>query len=87
MNITNQSWSLDTTNSSAWLEDQGDDEDTTITSDTINKIITYYGEGILLTAVSTFGLVGNLMSIIVLTRSINSRGCHDNRYVLEWIPK
>ena len=40
----------------------------------INGLITFYGEGVLLTAVSTFGLVGNLMSIIVLTRSINSRG-------------
>ena len=39
----------------------------------INKLITFYGEGVLLTAVSTFGLVGNVMSIIVLTRSMNSR--------------
>lgn len=39
----------------------------------INDLITFYGEGILLTAVSTFGLIGNVMSIIVLTRSINSR--------------
>ncbi len=44
----------------------------------INRLITFYGEGILLTGVSTFGLVGNVMSIIVLTRSINSRGSHSN---------
>ena len=29
-------------------------------------------EGVLLTTVSTFGLVGNILSIVVLTRSINS---------------
>ena len=40
----------------------------------INSLITFYGEGVLLTAVSTFGLIGNFMSIIVLTRSMNSRG-------------
>ena len=39
----------------------------------INRLITFYGEGVLLTAVSSFGLVGNVMSIIVLTRSMNSR--------------
>jgi hypothetical protein len=40
----------------------------------INNLFTYFGEGVLLTAVSSFGLVGNMMSICVLTRSINSRG-------------
>lgn len=44
----------------------------------INRLITFYGEGILLTAVSTFGLIGNVMSIIVLTRSINARRNHNN---------
>jgi len=39
----------------------------------INDLIAFYGEGILLTTVSIFGLIGNIMSIIVLTRSINGR--------------
>ena len=39
----------------------------------LNDLIGFYGEGILLTIVSTFGLIGNIMSIIVLTRSINGR--------------
>ena len=39
----------------------------------INSLITFYGEGVLLTVVCSFGLVGNVMSIIVLTRSMNSR--------------
>ena len=38
----------------------------------MNDLIGFYGEGILLTTVSTFGLIGNVMSIIVLTRSMNS---------------
>ena len=47
----------------------------------INSLITFYGEGVLLTAVSTFGLVGNFMSIIVLTRSMNSRGSSGKRVI------
>ncbi len=39
----------------------------------INKLFTFIGEGILLTCVSVFGLVGNVMSIIVLTKAMRSR--------------
>ena len=44
----------------------------------INDLIAFYGEGILLTTVSIFGLIGNIMSIIVLTRSINGRASGGN---------
>ena len=43
-----------------------------LTHRTISKLT--LGEGVLLSAVSAFGLVGNVMSIIVLTRSMNLRG-------------
>ena len=36
------------------------------------NMFSYIVEGVLLTTVSTFGLVGNILSIVVLTRSINS---------------
>ena len=36
------------------------------------NMFSYIVEGVLLTSVSTFGLVGNILSIVVLTRSINS---------------
>ena len=80
MNATNASLSLEDTTNSSWIEEEAEEEEFSgSSSSTINQLITFYGEGILLTAVSTFGLIGNLMSIVVLTRSINSRGCHDNR--------
>ena len=44
----------------------------------INDLIAFYGEGVLLTTVSIFGLFGNIMSIIVLTRSINGRASGGN---------
>ena len=74
--------SLNDTNST-WIEavTEDENEEAAEAAMSINRMISYYGEGILLTAVSIFGLVGNLMSIVVLTRSINSRGCHDNRQV------
>ena len=37
-----------------------------------DNMFSYIVEGVLLTTVSTFGLVGNILSIVVLTRSINS---------------
>ena len=36
-----------------------------------DNMFSYIVEGVLLTSVSTFGLVGNILSIVVLTRSIN----------------
>ena len=80
---SHQILSLNDTNST-WIEavTEDENEEAAEAAMSINRMISYYGEGILLTAVSIFGLVGNLMSIVVLTRSINSRGCHDNRQVL-----
>ena len=81
--MSHQILSLNETNNSTWIEASvtEDENEEAASSMSINRMISYYGEGILLTAVSIFGLVGNLMSIVVLTRSINSRGCHDNRQV------
>ena len=81
---SHQILSLNDTNST-WIEAVTEDENEEAAEPamSINRMISYYGEGILLTAVSIFGLIGNLMSIVVLTRSINSRGCHDNRQVLK----
>ena len=83
--MSHQILSLNETNNSTWIEASvtEDENEEAASSMSINRMISYYGEGILLTAVSIFGLVGNLMSIVVLTRSINSRGCHDNRQVLK----
>ena len=84
--MSHQILSLNETNNSTWIEasvTEDENEEAASSSMSINRMISYYGEGILLTAVSIFGLVGNLMSIVVLTRSINSRGCHDNRQVYE----
>ena len=85
--MSHQILSLNETNNSTWIEASvtEDENEEAASSMSINRMISYYGEGILLTAVSIFGLVGNLMSIVVLTRSINSRGCHDNRQVLTYL--
>ena len=89
--MSHQILSLNETNNSTWIEasvtEDENEEAASSSSMSINRMISYYGEGILLTAVSIFGLVGNLMSIVVLTRSINSRGCHDNRQVLTYKKK